>query len=367
MQVRVLNDSELGPFTEYVRDCPFGDVLQTPAWARLKARSGWAPHYLIAEDEGGVHGACLALERKLPRLPFRLLYCPRGPALDWENPDAFGAISTSLRALADERRAILVKVDPPVPASIGAAGQAVSRAGFIPVESGGFGGVQPRCVMKLDLSVGLERVFEQFKPKWRYNIRLAERKGVTVRTGDASDIDAFYDLLLETARRDHFLIRARQYFHDMWQELSRDGLIQLFLTEYEGKLLAGALMYVLGRQAWYTYGASSNEHRNVMPNHLMQWTMMQHAHAAGCTLYDFRGVSCRKPGQEQEADEPGEQDHLQGLNRFKAGFNAEFVEYMGEYDLPVSKGLYIGWTRVAPAILRMIKRKAASQSSEQPL
>lgn len=356
MQVRRIAGDDPGAFYSFVAECEYGDVLQTPAWARLKAASGWKAHYLLAEEGGTARGACLALERRLPRLPWSLLYCPRGPVLDWNSPDSFAPMADALRSLARERGAILVKIDPPVPAGGAAARDAIAARSYRPVSSDGFGGTQPRCVMKLDLSRGADAVFAGFKPKWRYNVRLAERKGVTVREGGGDDVGAFYELLRETARRDRFLVRGREYFHTMWEELRHDGLIRIFLGEYEGRLISGALMYVMGRQAWYTYGASSNESRNVMPNHLMQWTMIQAAIAAGCTVYDFRGVSCR---QEEDAD-----DHLQGLNRFKAGFGASFVEYIGEFDLPVRPLLYPLWTKAAPAAQRLLKRRARAVEAD---
>ena len=356
MQVRRLAADDLDAFQEYIRHSEYGDVLQTPAWARLKSASGWRPHFLSVEDDGGLAGACVALERRLLKSPFTLLYCPRGPVLDWSNPLVFPVLAGELIALARERRAVLIKIDPPVSAASNAARDVLTRKGFRAVQSGGFGGVQPRCVMKLDISLGAEAAYESFKPKWRYNIRLAQKKGVVVREGGGSEIDLFYDILLETARRDHFLVRGREYFHTMWRELERDGLIRLFLAEYEGRPISGALMYVMGEQAWYTYGASSNEHRNVMPNHIMQWAMIRAAAAAGCAIYDFRGVSCSIEGLED--------DHLKGLNRFKAGFNAEFVEYVGEYDYPVSKGLYFCWTQLAPLVMKLLKRPTAAQQGD---
>lgn len=356
MQVRFLAESELGPFHETIRNSDYGDVLQTSAWARLKAESAWRAHYLVVEDGARTVGACLALERRLPKLPLTLLYCPRGPVLDWRSPGALHPLVAALKDLARRRLAVLVKIDPAVSADCPGASDALTDAGFSRIESEGFGGTQPRCVMKLDLSAGLDHVLESFKPKWRYNIRLAERKGVTVRESGAEGIDPFYDILLETARRDGFLVRGRQYFHSMWRELSRDGLMRVFLTEYEGRIISGALMYLLGKQAWYTYGASSNDHRNVMPNHLMQWRMMQSAAQAGCTVYDFRGVSCNR--------ESLDDDNLQGLNRFKAGFNAQFVEYVGEYDLPVSRPLYALWTKLAPRALGALKKRAQGPGLE---
>lgn len=356
LQVRLLAGDDSGGLDSFVRDSKYGDVLQTTAWARLKAASGWRAHYLLVEDDGRTAGACLALERRLPGLPWTLLYCPRGPVLDWDSPAALEPLAIALKDLARERRAVLVKIDPPVRSAQAAAATAIRSAGFRPVGSDGFGGTQPKCVMKLDLTAGADAVFERFKPKWRYNVRLAERKGVTIREGGKDDVLAFYEILLETARRDRFLVRGRDYFTRMWDELGRDGLIRIFLGEYEGSLISGALMYVLGRQAWYTYGASSNEHRNVMPNHLMQWRMIQESLAAGCATYDFRGVSCNR--------EEAEGDHLSGLNRFKAGFGAEFVEYAGEFDLPVNKAGYLLWTRAAPAAMRLLKRRARMMEAE---
>lgn len=359
MDVTRLDESQLDDYHALVRESPYGDVLQTAAWARLKARFGWKPHYFAVTESGSVKAACLALEKRLPRLPFSLLYCPRGPVLDWSNPAAFQPLLAGVREAAEQSRAILIKMDPPAPAETEAATEAMEQQGLVPVDSDGFGGIQPRCVMKLDLSPGLEQVLASFKPKWRYNIRLAERKGVTVRQAGGEEMDAFYDILIETAARDRFLVRGRAYFHAMWEELSKDNLIRLFLAEYEGKVIAGALLYIMGNKAWYTYGASSNEHRNVMPNHLMQWKMMEAAASEGCAIYDFRGVSCK---QEEDPD-----DHLQGLNRFKAGFNARFIPYIGEFDYPLSRPLYFGWTKAAPAILRMIKRRAGVPGGEQAL
>lgn len=349
MDIELLDEGSLQQYHTFLGASPTGDVLQSAAWARLKAGSGWTPHFFAGKNGTEISACCLALERRLPRLPFGILYCPRGPVLDWQDAEGVRQMTDALYGLAKRRRCILVKVDPAITGD--EARHALLQAGFRPGGSGGFGGVQPRCVMKLDLSEGLDAAFNGFKPKWRYNIRLAERKGVTVREGGREDLDAFYEVLLETARRDRFLVRGRQYFVQMWDELSKDGYIRLFLTYHENRLIAGAILFILGRQAWYVYGASSNESRNVMPNHLMQWRMMEAAAEAGCTVYDFRGVSCREDG--------GEDDHLQGLNRFKAGFNADFVEYVGEYDLPVNSLMYSLWTRGAPKVMSLLKRSKA--------
>jgi lipid II:glycine glycyltransferase (peptidoglycan interpeptide bridge formation enzyme) len=133
----------------------------------------------------------------------------------------------------------------------------------------------------------------------------------------------------------------------MWDLLVEPGYAKLFLAEYDGTVVAGALSFIFGDKCWYTYGASSNAHRNVMPNHLMQWRMIEWAKESGCSWYDFRGVS---PKKDEEAN-----DHLYGLNRFKEGFGAEFIEYLGEFDLPFSRRWYWAWTTAKPKVSAFLK------------
>jgi lipid II:glycine glycyltransferase (peptidoglycan interpeptide bridge formation enzyme) len=129
--------------------------------------------------------------------------------------------------------------------------------------------------------------------------------------------------------------------------------MRLFLGEVEGETVCGALSYLFGDKAWYTYGASANVHREKMPNYLMQWDMIRWAHDAGCRWYDFRGVSCTP-------DDPN--DKTAGLNRFKRGFNPRFVQYIGEYDLPLSAPAYWAFTRALPKARALMRKKSAAEA-----
>jgi len=216
--------------------------------------------------------------------------------------------------------------------------------------------VQPTAVMVLDLSPGLDKVLEGFKSKWRYNIRLAERKGVSIREGTRDDIAPFYAILQETARRDRFVVRARSYFEKLWDELKPRGMLKMFMADFEGRPIAGILLTCMGERVIYTYGASSNEHRNVMPNHLIQWTAIRWAVENGYRIYDFRGVSPMREGKAAE-------EHIAGLNRFKEGFGARYIEYAGEFDLPLRVGWYGVWRTAFPLALKV--RKAIRPSSPE--
>lgn len=157
---------------------------------------------------------------------------------------------------------------------------------------------------------------------------------------------AFHRILQVTARRDKFLVRPLKYFMDIRDLLGPRGQAQCFLAETDAGPLAGALALRLGPVCWYAYGASSNEGRELMPNHLMQWTLIRWARARGCRLYDFRAVPC----------DSSPENPLHGLYRFKKGFNGELTRFVGEYDRVYSPMLYALWTRAWPLFKNLRKR-----------
>ncbi|HET6453056.1 MAG TPA: peptidoglycan bridge formation glycyltransferase FemA/FemB family protein [Armatimonadota bacterium] len=337
MQVNEILDNEKELWDGFVAGHLTGDLLQSFEWGELKRRSGgWKPIRLAVMEDGRILGAISLLKRKIPKVNKSIIYAPRGPVSDLSDQSVFPTLISGAKERAAREGGILLKIDPPIEDKT-----IISRlvkSGFVGIsDPGGFGGIQPRCVMKLELTPSIDELLENCKPKWRYNIRLAEKKGVQIRFDcTKADLKTFHDLLTETAQRDRFRIRGFDYYEHMWDTLVERGYAKLFLAEFEGEAIAGALSFIFGDKCWYTYGASSNRHRNVMPNHLMQWRMIEWAKKAGCVVYDFRGVSPIKDGQGDE--------HLTGLNRFKEGFGAKYVEYIGEFDLPISKPWYWAWS-----------------------
>jgi lipid II:glycine glycyltransferase (peptidoglycan interpeptide bridge formation enzyme) len=345
MRARIVSDAERESYDAFIGSSPLADVMQSWAWGEVKSASGWTPHRLLVEDAGRVIAAGQLLETRPVRGAPPLLYCPRGPVLDYTSTGTLSAFLEAVRSRSG--KAFLFKCDPAIDASSPEA-KTIAAAGLRKAGGGGFGGVQPAAVMVLDLEPGLEKVHEGFHRKWRYNIRLAERKGVEVSAAGREDLETFYDLLLETARRDKFFVRGRDYFARLYDVLHPRGQLAMFLTRYEGLPIAGAMLLCFGSRATYTYGASSNEHRNVMPNHLMQWRMIEWAFARGYRIYDFRGVSPVRNGKPIE-------EHIAGLNRFKEGFGARYVEYAGEWDLPLRPIVYQGWRYGAPLAMKALK------------
>lgn len=341
----------------FAAECPGSDILQSWEWGDLKGRGEWTPLRLALRENGQIVAGMSLLKRPLPIPGKSFLYASRGPLLREWTPGLLHDLLAAARDVARQHGAIFLKVDPAL--TDPAIAEMLRKEEFAPTGGAdGFGGTQPRCVMTLDLHPTEEEIFAGFHQKWRYNTRLAEKKGITVKTDcTKADLPTFYDLLKVTTARDGFLVRSLSYFEDMWDLLVPNEMGKLFLTYFEDQPLGGAFCTMFGPVFTYTYGASSNEHRNKMPNHLMQWTMIRHAKAHGYTLYDFRGVSPRHVDPEH--------DKLAGLNQFKAGFGAEFVEYIGEFDLPYSTLLYKGWTKGMPMVRDMMKRRRKAATATQ--
>lgn len=345
---RWIDETERTRFDDFLDGHPKGHVLQTWEWGEIKSRTGWQPWRLILEKDGAIVAAVSVLERRLPVLGIPIFYASRGPVLDWQDEQVFDAVLREIRQLAKQHGAIFLKVDPDIPSSAKELEAYLKRRGFRSAETGkGFEGVQPKYVFRLDISADEESLIAQMNQKTRYNIRLAQKKGVMIRLGTREDLPEFYRVLKETTERDKFLVRAYSYFEDMYDSLVPSGYAQLFIGEYEGQVVAGTLAFAMGQKAWYIYGASSNAYRNVMPNYLIQWEMIRWAKANGCTLYDFRGV----PGPSQLSEDYP----LFGLYRFKKGFNGEYTEFIGEWDLVYRPAVYFLWQRLEPFYADVIK------------
>jgi peptidoglycan pentaglycine glycine transferase (the first glycine) len=318
-----------------------GHVLQSTAWAELKSRFGWsAQRIALARADTFIAGAQL-LFRRLP-LGLVFAYIPRGPVADPQDRATFAALLDALCATARARGAFVLKVELNTQAPSPVSGLS---------DGGGLGvgipshPIQPRTTIHVDLTRDLDTILAQMKPKWRYNIRLAERKGVTVRAGSADDIATFYRLLQVTGARDAFAIHSEDYYRAAFDLFTAQDAARLFVAEYGGEPLAAIFVTAFGEEAIYLYGASGNAHREVMPNHALHWHAMQWAKSRGCTRYDLWGIA-----DTAWAEAPEDADQLpHGLYQFKQGFGGVVVRYAGAYDVVFSRWRYALYTRALAA------------------
>jgi peptidoglycan pentaglycine glycine transferase (the first glycine) len=355
-------------WNKFVAASPYSDVLQCREWGEVK-KPDWQPIEVSLESEGTLSATALILKRRIPYSDRTMFYIVRGPVLDWSNAQLTRALFEKIQKEAQKYKAAFIKIDPALPAdeaSTPAILETLRAIGFMPSPEaqGSFGGTQPRYVMKLDISAPLDDVMKSFHQKWRYNIRLGDKKGLVVHSDCArEDVKTFHEIYQITAQRDGFTGYPLAYFQKLWDTLIESGLAKLFLVRHEDKVLSGAISFLLPPQCWYVFGASSNEGRNLMPNHAMQWAMMKWAKENDCTTYDFRGVHDVRQDPNFDGDlQKALMESSDGLVRFKAGFGAQLVEYIGEWDLPLDKKWYWMWTKARPALSGAVKKIKARRS-----
>ena len=201
--------------------------------------------------------------------------------------------------------------------------------------------------MLVDLRHSEDELLSAMKSKWRYNVRLAERKGVEVHLGSVDDLSLFYQMYRTTSARDEFVIRPFSYYADAWGTFVDAGLAQIFQARSQTETLAGLIVFHFGDRAWYMYGASTDRHRNLMPNHLLQWEAMRWARGQGYQFYDMWGAP----------EVLDENDPMWGVYRFKEGFGGQFTSYLGAYDFPVFGSRYRLYTFLMPRLLDLMRRR----------
>ncbi len=279
-------------------------------------------------------------------MPVSVAYVPKGPLLDWTDAALAEAVLDRLEVEARRARALFVKIDPDVRSDTPAGQQIMAllaHRGWRPSAEQ----IQFCNTMVTDLTRDEDALLAAMKPKWRYNIRLAERRGVIVRDGRVADLPLFYEMYQETGQRDGFLVRPYAYYRTIWERFMSAGLAHLLLAEVAGQPVAGLILFRFGPTAWYFYGASTAQSRELMPNHALQWAALRWAKAAGCTRYDWWGAP----------DVLDETDPMWGVYRFKQGFGGEFVPHIGAWDYPTNRFAYWFYTAAMPRVLELMRRR----------
>lgn len=342
--MKLLTKDRYNEYEEFLKTNKKGHFLQAPCWARVKDM--WDNEILIVEDQNGkIKGSMSLLIRKIPFFKKTIMYSPRGPVCDIYDKETISKLVSDAKQLAKKYNSYVLKIDPDVKSDDERFCKIMSEIGFRFNKSKNFEGVQPRFVFRLNIEGKTEdEVFASFHSKTRYNIRLAIRKGVTVKIGKKEDLKEFCDIMMVTGLRDNFIPRSLEYFEKMYDEMGEN--LRLYLMYYNGKVIAGSVAILYGDKVWYLYGASSNVHRNVMPNYLMQWEMIKWAVGNGCAIYDFRGVS-----GDLNKGQP-----LYGLYRFKKGFSGDFVEFVGALDYIINPFFYF-FVEKGERIYRELRRR----------
>jgi peptidoglycan pentaglycine glycine transferase (the first glycine) len=298
----------LAEWNQYLVFHPHAHILQTGEWGELKEGFGWKAVHLISGDAG-----VQILFRKLP-LGLTIAYIPKGPIFNGERSMVNNGFWVEIDSICKKQHAIFCKIeidswdDGPMPML------QVSSSIISPHN------IQPPRTLIIDIKGTEEEILARMKQKTRYNIRLAEKKGVTVRAWN--NVSEFHNMMLITGERDNFGVHSMEYYRRAYELFHTVNMTELLVAEYDGKHLAALMVFACGKRAWYMYGASTDEERNRMPTYLLQWEAIKWARAKGTQEYDLWGV----PDEDEPTLEAGfetRHDGLWGVYRFKRGFGGE--------------------------------------------
>lgn len=318
----------LSDWNQFLSTHPNAHLLQTGEWGELKSSFGWKP-VRIVNGGAGVQ----ILFRKLP-LGFSIGYIPKATI-----SNQFTVFSESLwreiDSVCKQNRAIFLKLEPDL-----WQGEKPDTSHLTLRTSPQ--NIQPPRTIIVNISDDEETILSRMKQKTRYNIRLAEKKGVTIRGWD--DLESFHKMMLVTGGRDGFGVHSYEYYKRAYELMHLKQMCEILLAEYEGKPLAALFVVRNGNRAYYLYGASTDEERNRMPTYLLQWEAMKWAKARGCEEYDLWGV----PDEDEstlEANFEKRHDGLWGVYRFKRGFGGELKRAAQAMDRVYNPLLYWAYLR----------------------
>lgn len=315
----------------FVMNQPGSQFLQSWNWGEFKRSQGQKVIRCAYEDESGVRLVAAQFIFHPKKLFGGFWFAPRGPIITHDLMDApekllSGFLSEAEQELAVEK-AMFVRCEPPIEYKIDAT---PLPAQFVRRRS-----INPSSTVIIDLKEGEEELLADMHEKSRYNIRLAERKGVTVRIGDTDkDIESYLALNRETAARDQFSSQSDAYIRSTVKFLRKSGMARIRSAEYEGKTLAANIEIRFGDTLTYLYGASSSAHRNVMAPYALQWSAIKAAKNEGCRFYDLYGANPSLPSS------PDYKKSWEGITRFKLGLGGSRVEYAGTWEKPLMPLVY---------------------------
>ncbi len=383
-----------------ISSLPNPHFLQTYEWGQVKAKYGWSPLYAVWDANGkwkvesdanllstfhSPIAAVLILMKTIPMsgmsARLSILYAPKGPLLDWTNEALGNRVLNDLQAFAKKEGAIFLKIDPDIVLGTGIpsgeedvidnGGQAVmselKRRGWRYSSDQ----IQFKNTVLINLNLSEEELQGRMKQKTRYNIRLAEKKGVVVRVGTPRDLSLLYKMYAETSVRDKFVIRDEDYYKTVWGTFMANvqspiSSLQSQVTNYQlpfaepliaevnHEPVAALFVFYFAGRAYYVYGMSRDMHREKMPTYLLQWEAIKRAKAKSCSVYDLWGAP----------DVFNESDSMWGVYRFKEGLGGKVVRTLGAWDFAPNPFWYKLYSEIIPRVLDVMRARGKAKTKQ---
>ncbi|MBL4694607.1 peptidoglycan bridge formation glycyltransferase FemA/FemB family protein [Candidatus Gracilibacteria bacterium] len=320
MKARILKRSEEAKWDKFIQKNLLASIWQSTEWAHFQVTVPSRGKYwiVVLEENGEIVGGSLIIKHQLGK-KYSWLYASRGPQIDYNSPYAKAQMKMLIKALhpiVKSEKAIFLRIDPLL------VQEHKNFPNFFSIKHG----FQPENTLLLDLTLSEADLLAQMKPKGRYNIKLAKKKGVTIHT--STDIKTFHQLLNETTQRDGFHSHKQAFYENMLKCLGPKA--KLYLAKYKNQAIAGLIATTFKNHTIYYYGASSNENRNLMAPYLLQWHAITEAKSHKVTNYDFLGIS---PPQ-------AENHQWKGVTEFKKKFGGIAVQYKSPQEYAFNPFIY---------------------------
>lgn len=327
MLIRELRDDERAQYNTAV-DHP----LQSWEWGEFRKKTGVQVERIGFFDNGKLVRAMQITFHEIPVLGRKLGYFPKGPMPDEEQ-------LSILEQLGKKHNAVFVKMEPNIAQPLGTPSAHDTIAKFLIAHKAEPGRpLFTKYTFQLDLTKSEDKLLEQLSSKTRYNVKLAQKKGVQIfENTTAEGMEQYITILEETTKRQGFYAHSPAYFRTLWKSLGDSGNLRIFNAVYENTVIASWVMFMFNGVLYYPYGASSNLYRDVMASNLLMWEMIIFGKNNGCHTFDMWGAL---------GPDANEKDPFYGFHRFKKGYGAVLMEFLGTYDL-VLDPLYYRIFRIA--------------------
>lgn len=296
--------------------------LQSWSWGEFRKKTGVGLSRLGFGDKKIEEGFQITWH-KIPYTNYCIGYCPKSAIPSIEQIEV-------IKIEAKKRKAIFVKFEPNEKIN----SETEKKIKQLEKKFNWVKGkpLFTKYTFQLDISKSEEELLKNMHQKTRYNLRLAEKRGVEIiEDNSEKGLEDYWKLMEETTKRQGFFAHGKEYHRKMWQTMTESGMGHLFKAVYEGKTLTTWMVFILNDTIYYPYGASSNEHREVMASNLMMWEVIRFGKKNNCKLFDMWGSL---------GPEPDVHDPWYGFHKFKQGYGAELVEFLGSFDLVVNPLLY---------------------------
>lgn len=312
--IKINNKKQLNDFVGAQKHSQF---LQSWQWGEFHKTVSENVFRVGVEDGGKLVAAATIIKKALP-MGKKYFYCPRGPIINKSQipitKQIVELLYNIIKQMAQEEDAMFLRFDPTFKITD------PEHSGLPIVKTID---IEPSQTLILNLEKSEPELLKGMHPKTRYNIKLAQKRGVKIVEAGSDRFEEFWQLMCQTGERDNFRTHGISYYKEMLK--TDNDFIKLFFAEYKGKPISSIVVSFFGDTATYAHGASSNDDRNVMAPYLLQWHCIKSAKELGHKYYDFYGINAKR---------------WPGVTRFKKGFGGKEVNYPGTYDLVFDKNWY---------------------------